>query len=492
MTDLWIIASSPSGDLRHPLPASGRVTIGRSQDAGIVLEGRTVSRRHARLEWMPGAGAWRIVNESGNSGTWVNGRRLGAGSGLELRPGDAIGIPPWELRLVASDGPLAVAELQQESGGVQPLQVPGHDSLGQDRLVFLLAAAEAIHAAPGADEARAALVDAAVRAAGFDGASLLRSAGAGAVEVLATAGRIARDAGFSRTMVQRALAGEPTVGNLSASGGSAVAGSLLRLKLAQAVCVPVDVGTGAPEVLWMGSATERPPAALAEAAAVAGALARIAGHAVSAHGRAEMEQRFAAERAQMFSGTLLALIRAIDAKDPYTRGHSDRVAMFAQLLARTAGLDDETVARSHLCGLVHDLGKIGVPEAVLRKPGRLTDEEFARIREHPTIGHRILSDIPQLQDVLPGVLEHHERWDGRGYPGGLAGESISLLGRIVCVADCFDAMTSARVYRPGRPIAEVLEEIRRCAGTHFDPALAEAFASIPLAQLESLVAAPVD
>ena len=100
-----------------------------------MLEGRTVSRRHARLEWMPGAGAWRIVNESGNSGTWVNGRRLGAGSGLELRPGDAIGIPPWELRLVASDGPLAVAELQQESGGVQPLQVPGHDSLGQDRLV---------------------------------------------------------------------------------------------------------------------------------------------------------------------------------------------------------------------------------------------------------------------------------------------------------------------------------------------------------------------
>jgi HD-GYP domain-containing protein (c-di-GMP phosphodiesterase class II) len=192
----------------------------------------------------------------------------------------------------------------------------------------------------------------------------------------------------------------------------------------------------------------------------------------------------------MFAGTVHALIRAIDAKDPYTRGHSDRVAVFAQLLARAAGLPDDMVARSYLCGTVHDLGKIGVPEAVLCKPGRLTDEEFARIKEHPTIGHRILADIPHLQEVLPGVLEHHEKWDGTGYPGRLTGEAISLLGRVVCVADCFDAMTSARVYRPARPVAEVLEEIRRCAGTHFDPALAEAFARIPVATLESIVAPP--
>jgi HD-GYP domain-containing protein (c-di-GMP phosphodiesterase class II) len=203
-----------------------------------------------------------------------------------------------------------------------------------------------------------------------------------------------------------------------------------------------------------------------------------------------MEHRFAVEQQRMFAGTVLALINAIDAKDPYTRGHSDRVATFARILAEAASLPEDLVQRSYLCGIVHDLGKIGVPESVLCKPGRLTDDEFALIKAHPEIGHRILRDIPQLHEVLPGVLEHHEKWDGSGYPNRLAGESISMLGRIVCIADCFDAMTSARVYRPGRPVPEVLAEIDRCAGTHFDPELAKAFVAIPLDRLMPHVASP--
>src|SRR5437764_14234975 len=128
-----------------------------------------------------------------------------------------------------------------------------------------------------------------------------------------------------------------------------------------------------------------------------------------------------------------------------------------------------------MAGLLHDVGKIGVPEAVLQKTGRLTPEEFDEIKKHPEIGARILRDVKQLEDILPGVLHHHERYDGRGYPSGLAGENIPRMGRIICLADCFDAMTSSRTYRKALPLEVALTEIRRCSGTQFDPVLSEAF-----------------
>lgn len=177
----------------------------------------------------------------------------------------------------------------------------------------------------------------------------------------------------------------------------------------------------------------------------------------------------------MFLGTLEALTASIDAKDRYTCGHSRRVAHLTQALARAIGIDEQTVARCHIAGLVHDVGKIGVPETVLLKPGKLNDEEFAWIRKHPEIGHRILKDIPQLNDILPGVLYHHERWDGRGYPDGLSGEAIPLVARLIGLADSFDAMSSTRTYRSALSRPQVLAEIDKCAGSQFDPTLAAAF-----------------
>src|SRR5690606_26088192 len=157
------------------------------------------------------------------------------------------------------------------------------------------------------------------------------------------------------------------------------------------------------------------------------------------------------------------------AKDRYTCGHSERVAMLARRIAQAAGLSGPQAERVHICGLLHDVGKIGVPEAVLCKPGRLNDEEFALITQHPAIGHRILKDIPMLEDVLPGVLHHHERFDGRGYPSGLAGQQIPLIARIIALADTFDAMSSTRSYRPAMPRERVLAEITREAGSQLDP-----------------------
>jgi HD-GYP domain-containing protein (c-di-GMP phosphodiesterase class II) len=140
-----------------------------------------------------------------------------------------------------------------------------------------------------------------------------------------------------------------------------------------------------------------------------------------------------------------------------------------------------------MAGLLHDVGKIGVPEAVLQKPGKLEPEEFEQMKKHPAIGARILADIKQVKDILPGVLHHHERYDGKGYPAGLAGENIPLVGRIICLADCFDAMTSNRTYRKALPLEVALTEIRRCSGTQFDPRLAEAFLKTGSEQFRELL-----
>jgi HD-GYP domain-containing protein (c-di-GMP phosphodiesterase class II) len=189
----------------------------------------------------------------------------------------------------------------------------------------------------------------------------------------------------------------------------------------------------------------------------------------------------------MFLGTLHALTNSIDAKDSYTHGHSERVALMSRKLAEAAGVAPEIVERVYISGLVHDVGKIGVPESVLCKPGQLTDEEFALIRQHPEIGARILQDIRQMQDLIPGVLYHHERWDGRGYPHGLAGEKIPLFGRIIGLADSFDAMSSNRTYRHALNHDQVISEIKRCAGQQFDPVLAQLFVELDFADFYRLI-----
>jgi HD-GYP domain-containing protein (c-di-GMP phosphodiesterase class II) len=193
-------------------------------------------------------------------------------------------------------------------------------------------------------------------------------------------------------------------------------------------------------------------------------------------------------QASMFLGTISSLIRALDAKDHYTRGHSDRVAALARQLARAAGIDDKTADRYHIAGLLHDVGKIGVPEAVLCKPGRLTDEEFAFIMRHPEIGYKILDGVPGMEDLLPGVMYHHERYDGMGYPHGIAGEEIPIIARVLCLADTFDAMSSNRAYRSAMTREVVLAEINRCAGTQFDPILAPLFVKLDFEEYDRMVA----
>jgi HD-GYP domain-containing protein (c-di-GMP phosphodiesterase class II) len=166
---------------------------------------------------------------------------------------------------------------------------------------------------------------------------------------------------------------------------------------------------------------------------------------------------------------------ALDARDPYTCGHSRRVGEFATRLSERCGFTSEQRERIYLTGLLHDVGKIGIPDDILKKPGRLTIEEFGIIQQHPTIGHSILLPLKGLAFALDGVLYHHERVDGRGYPEGLSGEDIPLDARVMAVADSFDAMTSNRAYRQAMTPEQAIEILKQGAGTQWDTHVVDAF-----------------
>ena len=176
--------------------------------------------------------------------------------------------------------------------------------------------------------------------------------------------------------------------------------------------------------------------------------------------------------------TITTLARTIDAKSHWTAGHSERVSQMAVLIARTMGLPNEELDRLHRGGLLHDIGKIGIAVTIIDKDGPLTDEETQTMKDHTTIGARILEPLKALADVVPIVLYHHERFDGLGYPEGLSGTDIPFLARILCVADTFDALQSDRPYRSGRNAQRSLEEIGACSGTQFDSDAVEAFVEV--------------
>ncbi len=168
-----------------------------------------------------------------------------------------------------------------------------------------------------------------------------------------------------------------------------------------------------------------------------------------------------------------SLVRGIEIRDSYTRGHSERVAFFSKRIAEAMGLKKEEVEAIYIAGLLHDIGKIGIPDSILLKPGKLSKEEYEIIKFHPLLSYELLKHIDVLKDSLPGIKYHHERWDGSGYPEGLKGDEIPLQARILAVADSFDAMTSDRIYRKGIPKAQAITELRKLSGKDYDPEVVE-------------------
>ena len=189
------------------------------------------------------------------------------------------------------------------------------------------------------------------------------------------------------------------------------------------------------------------------------------------------EERLASSQ-RLFGETVMALAKTIDAKDAYTRGHSQRVGRYARHITYKLGWPDEEQQKIYFMGLLHDIGKIGVPEAIINKPDKLTDEEYDKIKQHTVIGSEILSLVAEFPELTIGARAHHERFDGKGYPDGIAGQEIPVYARIIAVADAYDAMTSKRSYRDVLPQNVVRAEIMKGRGSQFDPQFSDVMVQI--------------
>ncbi len=181
---------------------------------------------------------------------------------------------------------------------------------------------------------------------------------------------------------------------------------------------------------------------------------------------------------ELFYNSIMTLVSAIEAKDEYTKGHTERVTKYSVIIGNKLGLNEIEMKNLELSALLHDIGKIGIPDNVLLKPGKLTDEEFEMIKTHPSKGAAILSHIKSMKDIIPGIRHHHEYYDGRGYPDKLKGEEIPLIARIISVADSFDAMVTDRPYRKGLPIEEAARRLKENKGTQFDPHIVDTFITL--------------
>ena len=181
---------------------------------------------------------------------------------------------------------------------------------------------------------------------------------------------------------------------------------------------------------------------------------------------------------EMTLQSIHTIVKTIDAKDDYTKGHSQRVSYYSYVLARALGSDEEEANNVRVVALLHDIGKIGVPDAILNKRGSLTDEEFEIMKTHSEVGANILKDITYLPGLEIGALYHHERYDGTGYPKGLKGDEIPYVAKVICIADAYDAMSSNRVYRKRLPEDKILEEFEKCKGFQFDPKMTDTFINL--------------
>ena len=480
MTEASLIWNRAEGTTTFPLTPPGPLLIGRLPTCQVVLNDPKVSRSHARLDCV--SGVWRVQDSGSQAGTSVNGHRLAANDSQELSDGDVLACGPiaMEFSMAGVHGATMVGGADDAKEAFERLLAGRNQDFGHEHLALLLDLSETLQREGSEQDMRAKLVEAVEQATRFANVAFVRrSNSTDGVEVLESVGEVTDRSGhlrMSRTMLRNARDGMVLVTDKSGAGDEAIVASLERVAVNQAFCMPVgeqgrfgflyaDNGTG------RGDPGERER--LKEAARVSNALVRMAASQFEklAHGR-DMVQLIA---------------DAVDRRDPCTGDHSSRVAELARAVARAAGLDERTCELVYESGRVHDIGKIAIPDAVLLKarPDRLTEKEFATMQEHPQAGHDLLQAYPIMQAVLPGVLDHHEKWDGTGYPRRLKGEEISLLGRVLAVADVFDAITCKRPYRDAFPLQRARSIIEEGSGTHFDPAMVKAFMSIPESELRT-------
>ena len=428
----------------HVTPGASK-TIGRSDDADVVIDEPSLSRLHARVR-MASTGVVTIEDVGSMNGVYVNGTKRQVAT---VTAGDSVRLGAVEYRAMPAESSPVDALLSMS------LEIMAFGDL-QALLDRVLDRAKAVLEP---DRSAILLID---RHTGDLRPRAVRPPGA-----YETVSEFA-----SSTAVRQALTSRDVlvVDDAGADARLRDAVSVMHAGVRSTMCVPLLGRAGPIGVLYADRTEFRQPFASEQIRYAAA----FAAHAAAALETAQLYD----DREQHFRLTLEALAKAIDARDRYTAGHSERVTAYAQVLARAMCLPDDDIEVIRLAGMLHDIGKVGVPDRVLLKAGPLDASERALIEPHTTIGFEMLRDLPFLRDALPAIRGHHERWDGHGYPDGLARDVIHPHARILAVADSFDAMTSARPYRHALPFAEAARRLRADAGTQFDPSVVSAFVRV--------------
>lgn len=471
------------------------VTLGRLKGCDIVVDDESASRRHCTLSARETVCV--VADLQSANGTFVNDRRVAT---AELSTGDKVRIGSTVMELTAGTAGASASASTVDTTALSIVETRSSTlvqrAVDPTRLEFLSAVykrKDESHLLESAQKylttlhkvsdilSRAASVEALFDsilgtilevAHGDRAAILMRNKHSGHVDMVAVRTRDGNASG--EVKVSRSVVNDVLEKGISAFTDDAMADdryvggeSIVRQRIRSVMCAPMRTTDEILGVLYVDSQAAREfSEAELELLAAVGNQAGIALH----------RARLMAEVERLFLDVMKAIASLIDAKDGYTHKHSERVAAFGVKLARHLGFDADSRAVVELSGLLHDVGKIGVPDAILNKPGKLTDSEFAEMRRHPLHGARILSQIQsdKIVSLLPGVKYHHERWDGKGYPEGLKGEEIPLLGRVLGVADFLDALTSDRSYRKGLPLEEALQMVKDLEGQAFDPVVVKA------------------
>ncbi|MGH9332026.1 MAG: HD domain-containing phosphohydrolase [Vicinamibacterales bacterium] len=488
--DLFI----PSDGRAVPVRPGRPLTIGRMPQCDIQVDDQAVSRRHCTVE---AAIDWLVVVDLGSAnGTFVNdepierarltpGDRLRVGSTVvECRPSQ-MGTPHETAFLTADESTIeSVIRKRIEPSQFQWLSsiesaTPEQTVLrrAQRHLATLHSVSELLAGARDAKTVFDDVLRAVLEVTGADRGALLLRRGTGEDETIQltasytkTEGSIDEPFAVSRTIVSDVVGkGVSTFAHDATSDERFKEGqSIIGQRIRSVMCVPLRTADAILGALYVDtlSGPGRFNDADLELLAAVGNQAGVALHRVRLLGDLE----------RLLLDTIRAIAATVDAKDGYTHRHSERVAALARRLAAEIGQGQDVQGHAELAALLHDVGKIAVPDSILNKPGKLEPAEFTALKEHPVHGARILANIqsPVVTAILPGVKHHHERWDGNGYPDGLAGEEIPLLGRLIGVADFVDALTSTRSYRGALTMDETAELIRQGSGKHFDPRIAEA------------------
>jgi len=471
------------------VPVGEALSIGRSSESDVQLLDPGVSRFHCVIEAQPDG--LSVTDLSSSNGTQVNGQPI---KRQPLAKGDEIRIGPVTLTVesVPERRRVVAAGLFSEHDSAQArmvravskhetaLFVPAAEPARIQRdLAALYRIVNEINAQPGIEKLLTTLLDTVLEAIPAErGFLLLVNETTG--EVLPQEIRVRPSAAvdpklpISRAVVREAMEHRVSVlcPDLMADERFRDGDALVMDHIRSALCAPLDAGGTVVGAVYLDAGSERSPFGEADLNLLT-AIARQAGMALH---RAQLVESL--ER--LFVGAIGTLVATVEAKDIYTYGHSTRVSKVARQIAERMELSAEEQDTIKVAGLLHDIGKIGIPESILNKPGKLTDEEWSYIRSHPQIGESIIRQMgsERLKGVESIVRHHHERLNGQGYPDRLAGDAIPLGARILAVADSYDAMTSNRPYRPSYTMEAAVEELQRNAGTQFDPRVVAAMAAL--------------